>query len=656
MFSMFGMKKSQDMWRLSLNFEKTRDKYIKDGSLSKTFSVPQLELRAILDSPIALKFLMTHSDEQLCVVLFQSWCGFNECLNSNLNRNNILMSWFDFWSENIAGNQIVCYNIGVHVMDEVVEECRALLARGGAADGAEECARKAASVCFDVMFSCIYIPFRDTAEFNQLQRLICSPDSWITPASFTYFDVIAEGGFGMVLWCAKKTTGQQFAMKIQSKNRLLRHFHRDKRRVMTELQGYSACDHPYVTKLSYATQTSSLALLVLPIASCGDLARSLTFTEGSRFSFERVQFYAAEIVSALLYLHNQGMIYRDLKPGNVLLNSDGHVMLADFGSLSDTGQVVGTKHSVERSMDRTPVPISIPESPNSPGGQPGLDVRSRSLVGTVEYMAPEIILIFGKRMIHKDGYSTAVDWWSLGILIYRLLVGAVPFLRASHDHLQVAMPELIATGRSFEEIFISFFGTVNFNVPELPPVAVDLLQHLLAFSPKHRLCGSGGSSEEETRVCPVRSHIFFQGIDWVALESKSILPPYLPAAEETTTLGPRLSGGIDFPEMMLRAGRLEMCETDDYFDVYLPKAGIMGNIMHSIHSMTNRHSVSEVQAKHMVSESDQKFFFGWNYVSCDLIEEPVRELWITSAINAVRRVITWGSNGKPRVVPANISI
>ena len=151
---------------------------------------------------------------------------------------------------------------------------------------------------------------------------------------FEYLNVISTGGFGLVLQCRHILTGMDYAMKVQPKAALLRHCRLDKTRVTSELAASVVFCHPYITFLTYAFHTETLTMLVSPISACGDLHRSLNLCPHKRMDMNRVVFYTAEIVSALMYMHRHDIMYRDLKPGNVLLNADGHVMLADFGSLA----------------------------------------------------------------------------------------------------------------------------------------------------------------------------------------------------------------------------------------------------------------------------------------------------------------------------------
>jgi len=196
------------------------------------------------------------------------------------------------------------------------------------------CHGKVQKACFEQIFSVVFGPFTQTDTYGSLRKLIGDPNAWVTASSFVYGDVIAQGAFGIVANCTKISTGAEFAMKIQPKAVLLKHFKNDKRRVMTEMQAYAAFDHPYVTKIAYAFCTESLAILVMHVSRCGDLLTLMRHSETERFSSDRVKFYTTEIVSALIYLHSFGFMHRDLKLGNILLNSDGHISLTDFGTVA----------------------------------------------------------------------------------------------------------------------------------------------------------------------------------------------------------------------------------------------------------------------------------------------------------------------------------
>uniref|UniRef100_A0A3Q3L736 non-specific serine/threonine protein kinase n=1 Tax=Mastacembelus armatus TaxID=205130 RepID=A0A3Q3L736_9TELE len=202
---------------------------------------------------------------------------------------------------------------------------------------------------------------------------------------------------------------------------------------------------------------------------------------------EMTRMYFAETVLALEYLHNYGVVHRDLKPDNLLITSMGHIKLTDFG-LSKIGLMNMTTNLYEGHMEK--------------------DTREfvdKQVCGTPEYIAPEVIL--------RQGYGKPVDWWSMGIILYEFLVGCVPFFGDTPEELfgQVVSDEIVW--------------------PEgddaLPADAQDLITRLLRQSPLDRL-GTGGASE-------VKQHPFFLGLDWTGLlRQKAEFVPQLEAEDDTS--------------------------------------------------------------------------------------------------------------------------
>ena len=239
------------------------------------------------------------------------------------------------------------------------------------------------------------------------------------------------------------------------------------------------------------------------------------------------RFYAAEVLLALEYLHMMGVIYRDLKPENVLVRSNGHVMLADFdlclklqsqppSTLPETivskkwkkwvrttstriaftlGTCVSASESTRVSSSATKVTpvLQATASSNSRTG------RSLSFVGTEEYVAPEILW--------GTGHDLAVDWWTLGVLLFDLVCGTTPFKSLTR-----------------KETFFNILckePKLDSLLPAASPQFVNLISRLLAKQPSDRL-GFLGDAQE------IKSHPFFDGIDWDSHHEISI-PPYIPS-------------------------------------------------------------------------------------------------------------------------------
>ncbi|KAJ1408395.1 kinase-like domain-containing protein, partial [Ochromonadaceae sp. CCMP2298] len=257
---------------------------------------------------------------------------------------------------------------------------------------------------------------------------------------------------------------KHYAMKLQTKKGLLECFQDDPWRADFEKQAFASCQHPFIVNLDYAFQTDSLAIMVLGLATAGDLQKALNKSAEERLSEDRVRFYVAEMVLALSYLHQMGLMYRDLKPNNVLLNDDGHIQLVDLGGVADeSGSTLGkkqeaqgliplfTQHFVkktgnyansaghhlatveEKDKDEAELEREKEEREREErereeeekkllNGRPPLK-RKLSIMGTFGYMAPEMVVMLSQASYEKTGYTCAVDWWSLGVTMFKLLTG-----------------------------------------------------------------------------------------------------------------------------------------------------------------------------------------------------------------------------------------
>ena len=275
---------------------------------------------------------------------------------------------------------------------------------------------------------------------------------------------------------------------------------------------------------------------------------SLSDSELIRFGTNDGRFYVAETVLALEYLHMMGVVYRDLKPENVLVRGDGHIMLSDF-DLSLKCDVVPRllrHNSLPHNANAPAKPSCVPPiqpvlsclfkgvhkchakeeaAPKKPGddeaasadgasSEPAdttnpelvvepVSARSKSFVGTHEYLAPEVI--------SGQGHGSAVDWWTLGVFMYEMIYGRTPFKGESNEKTlaniikqPLAFPRVAAaSGREWDEHLR----------------AQDLMAQLLAKNPKKRLGGCTGSAE-------VKRHDFFRGVNWALV--RSVRPPEVP--------------------------------------------------------------------------------------------------------------------------------
>eukprot|EP01118_Nematostelium_gracile_P017505 TRINITY_DN74_c0_g1_i1.p1 TRINITY_DN74_c0_g1~~TRINITY_DN74_c0_g1_i1.p1 ORF type:complete len:409 (-),score=123.26 TRINITY_DN74_c0_g1_i1:149-1375(-) len=282
---------------------------------------------------------------------------------------------------------------------------------------------------------------------------------------FELLTVIGKGSFGKVMQVRKKDDGKIYAMKVLRKEAIIAR--KQVAHTKAEKSILQKIQHPFIVTLHFAFQTKDKLYMILDYVNGGELFFHLK-KEG-RFQEARVRFYAAEIVCAMSHLHSLGIVYRDLKPENILLNAEGHITITDFGL---SKQIKG-------------------------------DEGTNTFCGTPEYLAPEVL--------KGQGHGIAVDWWSLGTLIYEMLTGLPPFYSQNIN----IMYQKILNGE------LRFPSYVSAD-------AQSLLEGLLTREVEKRL-GSGADGSNE-----VKRHPFFSSIDWERLERKEIDPPFKPKVKSET--------------------------------------------------------------------------------------------------------------------------
>lgn len=282
-------------------------------------------------------------------------------------------------------------------------------------------------------------------------------------SDFTFLQVLGKGSFGKVMLARLNNKDRVFAVKVLKKDIILQDD--DVECTMTEKRVLSlARCHPYLTQLFCCFQTSDRLFFVMEFVNGGDLMFHIQ--KSRKFEEPRACFYTAEITSALMFLHSKGIIYRDLKLDNVLLDKDGHCKLADFGMCKE----------------------GIFE-----------DAATGTFCGTPDYIAPEIL----QEML----YGPSVDWWALGVLLYEMLSGHAPFEAENED-----------------DLFESILNEEIVYASWLSKEAVNILKAFLTKNPARRL----GCVASEGGEYAVTSHAFFTGIDWEKLNNKEMEPPFKP--------------------------------------------------------------------------------------------------------------------------------
>ncbi|KAF6135240.1 hypothetical protein GIB67_035311 [Kingdonia uniflora] len=357
-------------------------------------------------------------------------------------------------------------------------------------------------------------------------QLVNARDS---PIGFHHFQLlkrIGYGDIGSVYLVELKGTNAFFAMKLMdraslaSRNKLLR--------AQTEREILGLLDHPFLPTLYSHFETDKFYCLVMEFCSGGNLHSLRQKQPNKYFSEQAARFYASEILLALEYLHMLGIVYRDLKPENVLVREEGHIMLSDFDlslrcsvnptlvksssvHVGSSGGILDSEYVVHGCIQPSAfLPRILPKKNRKSKSDFGLfaggslpelmaeptNARSMSFVGTHEYLAPEII--------RGEGHGSAVDWWTFGIFLYELLYGTTPFKGSGN---RATLFNVVGQPLKFPD------------GPGISMVARDLIRGLLIKDPQKRIAYRRGATE-------IKQHPFFEGVNWALI--RSTIPPHVP--------------------------------------------------------------------------------------------------------------------------------
>ncbi|KAG2210059.1 hypothetical protein INT47_003495 [Mucor saturninus] len=286
---------------------------------------------------------------------------------------------------------------------------------------------------------------------------------------FQVLKIIGKGGFGKVRIVQHKKTQRRYALKYMNKTQIIK----DKAagNILSERRLLEHIDYPYIANMRYAFQDDETLFMALDLMSAGDLRLQLE-NDPKRFNELQVRHHVATLALSLGYLHKKRIVHRDIKPENILVDAKGYAHLADFN-------------------------IATQLSPSQPW------IWSKG--GTIAYMAPEILA--------RKGYSTSVDWWSLGIVTFELLFGMRPFTASSKE-------ALVHSILHHTPVFPD-------NVYEIVSKdCINVITGLLDKSPFHRLgCNTDGFEK-------FKMHPWFRGLDWDLLEKKQLTPPNKPTTTQ----------------------------------------------------------------------------------------------------------------------------
>uniref|UniRef100_A0A8C3TCZ6 G protein-coupled receptor kinase n=2 Tax=Chelydra serpentina TaxID=8475 RepID=A0A8C3TCZ6_CHESE len=291
----------------------------------------------------------------------------------------------------------------------------------------------------------------------------------LTMNDFSVHRIIGRGGFGEVYGCRKADTGKMYAMKCLDKKRIKMKQGETlalNERIMLSLVSTGDC--PFIVCMTYAFHTPDKLSFILDLMNGGDLHYHLS--QHGVFSEKEMRFYATEIILGLEHMHHRFVVYRDLKPANILLDEHGHVRISDLGLACDFSKK-----------------------------------KPHASVGTHGYMAPEVLQ-------KGTAYDSSADWFSLGCMLFKLLRGHSPFRQhKTKDKHEIDRMTL----------------TVNVELPDsFSPELKSLLEGLLQRDVSKRL-GCQGSSAQE-----IKENQFFKGIDWQQVYLQKYPPPLIPPRGE----------------------------------------------------------------------------------------------------------------------------
>lgn len=357
-------------------------------------------------------------------------------------------------------------------------------------------------------------------EFLRLKRSRLGVDD------FESLKVIGRGAFGEVRLVQKKDTGHVYAMKILRKIDMLEK--EQVAHVRAERDILVEADHQWVVKMYYSFQDALNLYLIMEFLPGGDMMTLLmkkdTLTE------EQTQFYVSEAALAIDSIHRLGFIHRDIKPDNLLLDARGHIKLSDFGLCTGLKKSHRTEfykdlsHAKPGDFRRNELQNGTQWNALNP-----IDSKRRaeswkrnrralaySTVGTPDYIAPEVFI--------QTGYTSSCDWWSLGVIMYEMLIGYPPFCSENPQE-------------TYRKV-MNWRETLVFP-PEVPisNEAQELIQKICC-DPEHR-CGANGIED-------LKAQVFFKGVDWEHIRDRpAAIPVEVKSIDDTSNFD-------DFPEIDLK--------------------------------------------------------------------------------------------------------
>mmetsp|Transcript_1378 Transcript_1378/g.1868 ORF Transcript_1378/g.1868 Transcript_1378/m.1868 type:complete len:627 (-) Transcript_1378:303-2183(-) len=314
--------------------------------------------------------------------------------------------------------------------------------------------------------------FKSGESYKKFKQYLYLQHQPVKESDFTLFRVLGRGGFGLVNGCKRCTTGKLYAMKVMQKKRVK--MQRAERLCLSEMKVLKMVESQFVVCLKYAFVSDQDLFLILDLMTGGDLAYHLS--QSHCFNKETSSYFGARILLGIAALHSHNLVYRDLKPDNVLLDEEGYCKISDLGLATEV-------------------------TPTLQGA-----------CGTRGYWAPEMLRrdAQGRKMT----YDQRVDWFSFGALIYEFIVGVCPFRTEVAKQWGGNHPSKECMDKATLEM------DPDFSDSRFDNVSKDFCGRLLHKNPDERL-GTNGPEE-------IMAHEWFASTDWDAIKANTVRPPLKP--------------------------------------------------------------------------------------------------------------------------------